>query len=100
MAAEWKCCQDVPGRLLRGGCARFAAVRSPTMPDTVNRELRLRRRPVGRIAPDDFELVRAPVPTASPGEAVVRNLYLSLVRRTASGWKTSSSTCRPSSWAT
>ena len=48
------------------------------MPDTVNRELRLRRRPVGRIAPDDFELVRAPVPTAGPGEAVVRNLYLSL----------------------
>src|SRR5438876_2237881 len=78
MAAEWKCCQDVPGRLLRGGRARFAAVRSPTMPDTVNRELRLRRRPVGRIAPDDFELVRAPVPTAGPGEAVVRNLYLSL----------------------
>src|SRR5438876_8634669 len=78
MAAEWKCCQDVPGRLLRGGRARFAAVRSPTMPDTVNRGLRLRRRPVGRIAPDDFELVRAPVPTAGPGEAVVRNLYLSL----------------------
>ena len=48
------------------------------MLDTVNRELRLRRRPVGRIAPDDFELVRAPVPTAGPGEAVVRNLYLSL----------------------
>ena len=33
---------------------------------------------MGRIAPDDFELVRAPVPKASPGEAVVRNLYLSL----------------------
>src|SRR2546427_7493714 len=53
-------------------------VRSSIMPETVNRELRLRRRPVGRIAPDDFEVVRAPVPTAGPGEAVVRNLYLSL----------------------
>src|SRR5438067_217789 len=53
-------------------------VRSSIMPETVNREFRLRRRPVGRIAPDDFELVRAPVPKAGPGEALVRNLYLSL----------------------
>jgi NADPH-dependent curcumin reductase CurA len=43
-----------------------------------NRRILLRRRPEGRIRPDDFELVRAPVPTPGPGQALVRSCYLSL----------------------
>lgn len=48
------------------------------MPDAVNRQFRLRRRPTGRVTPEDFELVEAPVPKAGPGQAVARLLYLSL----------------------
>ena len=48
------------------------------MTDAVNRQIRLRRRPVGRIEADDFELVEAPVPSPGPGQAVARLLYLSL----------------------
>ena len=48
------------------------------MAHAVNRQWRLKSRPVGRITPDDFELVEAPVPTAGAGEAVARLLYLSL----------------------
>jgi len=48
------------------------------MSDPVNRRFLLRRRPVGRIRPDDFQLVREPVPVPGPGEAVVRTCYLSL----------------------
>ncbi|MEO8603900.1 MAG: NADP-dependent oxidoreductase, partial [bacterium] len=44
----------------------------------VNRQFRLKSRPVGRITPDDFELVEAPMPKAEPGQAVARLLYLSL----------------------
>ncbi len=45
---------------------------------TTNRQFRLKARPVGRIKPTDFELVEGPVPTAGPGQAVARLLYLSL----------------------
>ena len=48
------------------------------MAHAVNRQWRLKSRPVGRITPDDFELVEAPVPRAGAGEAVARLLYLSL----------------------
>jgi NADPH-dependent curcumin reductase CurA len=44
----------------------------------VNRQWRLRARPVGRIKPSDFELVEAAVPTAGPGQAVARLRFLSL----------------------
>lgn len=45
---------------------------------TTNRQFRLKRRPVGRVSRDDFDLVESPVPEPAEGEAVVRNLYLSL----------------------
>jgi NADPH-dependent curcumin reductase CurA len=44
----------------------------------INRQFRLRARPVGRVQPSDFERVEAEVPRAGPGEAVARVLYLSL----------------------
>lgn len=40
--------------------------------------LRQTRRPDGAPRPDDFELVEAPVPELSPGQMLVRNLYLSV----------------------
>lgn len=48
------------------------------MQKDVNRQFRLKRRPVGRIQTSDFDLVEGPVPTAGDGEVVVRVLYLSL----------------------
>ncbi|MGD9763429.1 MAG: NADP-dependent oxidoreductase [Candidatus Binatia bacterium] len=48
------------------------------MDTAVNRQYRLKARPEGRIKPGDFELVRSEVPKAGPGEAVARQLYLSL----------------------
>ena len=42
----------------------------------VNRQWRLRSRPVGWVKESDFELHREPVPTPGPGQALVRNLYL------------------------
>ncbi len=43
-----------------------------------NRQWVLRTRPVGEIGPECLELVEGPIPTAGPGEVVVRTLYLSL----------------------
>ena len=48
------------------------------MTNDVNRQFRLRRRPVGRIKDSDFEYVESPIPLPEDGEVVVRNLYLSL----------------------
>jgi NADPH-dependent curcumin reductase CurA len=44
----------------------------------INRQFRLKSRPVGRIKASDFEYVESPIPLPEEGEAVVRNLYLSL----------------------
>lgn len=43
-----------------------------------NRRFLLRFRPEGRIEPDDFEQVEEEVPEPGDGQALVRNLYLSL----------------------
>ncbi len=48
------------------------------MSPTVNRQLRLVRRPTGMVQDSDFEMHREPVPTPGPGEVLVRNLFLSL----------------------
>jgi len=48
------------------------------MKNDVNRQFRLKSRPVGRIKDSDFEYVESPIPQPKEGEAVVRNLYLSL----------------------
>jgi NADPH-dependent curcumin reductase CurA len=43
-----------------------------------NRQVLLRRRPVGMPTPDDFEIVSSPVPAPGAGEVFSRTLYLSL----------------------
>src|SRR5262245_848513 len=44
----------------------------------VNRQIVLRRRPVGEPALEDFELVTSPIPRAEVGEVLTRTLFLSL----------------------
>jgi NADPH-dependent curcumin reductase CurA len=48
------------------------------MPTSVNRQIVLRRRPVGMPRPDDFDLVEAPLPAPKDGEILSRTIYLSL----------------------
>src|SRR5258705_2196099 len=48
------------------------------MPTPVNRQIVLRRRPVGMPKPGDFDLVESPVPAPGDGEILTRTLYLSL----------------------
>ena len=48
------------------------------MAAAVNRQFRLKSRPVGRLKPSDFDLVEAPIPKAGAGQAVAKLLYLSL----------------------
>ena len=48
------------------------------MKNDVNRQFRLKNRPVGRIKNSDFDYVETPIPELAEGEALVRNLYLSL----------------------
>ncbi|MDP3858772.1 MAG: NADP-dependent oxidoreductase [Stagnimonas sp.] len=48
------------------------------MPATLNRRFLLRERPVGDFDPKVLQRVVEPVPTPGPGEALVRNRYLSL----------------------
>jgi NADPH-dependent curcumin reductase CurA len=47
------------------------------MPD-INRQLILRNRPKGLLAPGDLELVEAPVPTIRDGQALAKVKYLSI----------------------
>ena len=42
------------------------------------RQILLRRRPVGRPGPDDFELVETPAPSVADGDVLRRTIYLSL----------------------
>ncbi|HEY7038421.1 MAG TPA: NADP-dependent oxidoreductase [Methylomirabilota bacterium] len=48
------------------------------MPTPVNRQIVLRRRPVGMPKPGDFDLVESPAPTPKDGEVLTRTIYLSL----------------------
>jgi NADPH-dependent curcumin reductase len=43
-----------------------------------NRQVRLKRRPVGEPKPDDFELAEAPIPSPGDGQVLSRTIYLSL----------------------
>src|SRR6185503_14098706 len=45
---------------------------------TMNRQIVLKRRPVGLPRPDDFELVESSAPAPGDGEVLVRTIYLSL----------------------
>jgi NADPH-dependent curcumin reductase CurA len=51
----------------------------------VNRQWLLARRPEGLVSSDDFRLSESPAPEPGDGEALVRNLYLS-VDPTQRGW--------------
>ena len=51
----------------------------------MNRQWLLARRPEGQVSSADFRLVETPVPEPADGEALVRNLYLS-VDPTQRGW--------------
>lgn len=48
------------------------------MPTLTNRQIRLRRRPAGLVAPDDTELVTVPAPEPADGEALVRTTYVGM----------------------
>ena len=48
------------------------------MPTSVNRQIVLRRRPVGMPKPGDFDLVESPLPAPKDGEILTRTIYLSL----------------------
>ncbi|MCV7420249.1 NADP-dependent oxidoreductase [Mycobacterium yunnanensis] len=48
------------------------------MSDLTNRQIVLRRRPHGLVAPDDTELVVAPAPRPADGEALVRMTYVGI----------------------
>jgi len=43
-----------------------------------NRDIRLKRRPLGLPTPDDFEQVEGDVPAPGPGQILVRNLFMSV----------------------
>jgi NADPH-dependent curcumin reductase CurA len=43
-----------------------------------NREIHLKRRPVGMPVEDDFELVERPIPEPGPGQFVVRNVWMTV----------------------
>jgi hypothetical protein len=43
-----------------------------------NREIRLRRRPVGMPTEGDFELAETPIPTPAHGQVLVKNIYMSV----------------------
>ncbi len=48
------------------------------MLETVSREIRLKRRPVGLPAESDFELAQVPIPEPGVGQVLVRNIYMSV----------------------
>src|SRR6201996_3633549 len=48
------------------------------MTNQKSQEIRLKRRPVGMPALDDFELAETPVPTPGEGQVLVRNSYMSV----------------------
>lgn len=48
------------------------------MSERINRQIVLARRPLGDVAPDDFEHVTAPVRDLAPGEFLVQNRWLSI----------------------
>lgn len=48
------------------------------VPDLMNRQILLRRRPTGLVQPGDTELVTSPAPEPADGEALVRNTYVGI----------------------
>lgn len=54
------------------------SVASTLVSDLMNRQVVLRRRPGGLVAPDDTELISAPAPEPADGEALVRVTYVGI----------------------
>ncbi len=48
------------------------------MPESINRAVLLKSRPLGAPTADNFELVESPVPAPKEGEVLIRTIYLSL----------------------
>lgn len=48
------------------------------MPELTNRQVVLRRRPTGLVAPGDTELISGPAPDLAEGEALLRTTYVGL----------------------
>ncbi|WP_044512750.1 NADP-dependent oxidoreductase, partial [Mycobacterium simiae] len=48
------------------------------MPDMLNRQILLRRRPTGLVQPEDTELTSGPAPEPADGEALLRTTYVGL----------------------
>ncbi|MDT5102839.1 MAG: hypothetical protein QOI25_352, partial [Mycobacterium sp.] len=48
------------------------------MPDRLNRQILLRRRPTGLVGPGDTELVSGPAPELADGEALLRTTYVGM----------------------
>lgn len=48
------------------------------MPEEIAREIRLKSRPSGLPAPENFEIIQVPVPKPRDGEFLVRNLWMSV----------------------
>jgi NADPH-dependent curcumin reductase CurA len=48
------------------------------VPDLINRQILLRRRPTGLVHPGDTELVASPTPRPAQGEALVRTTYVGI----------------------
>ncbi len=48
------------------------------VPDLMNRQILLRRRPAGLVKPDDTELVGSPAPEPAEGEALLRTTYVGI----------------------
>ncbi|WP_179105560.1 NADP-dependent oxidoreductase [Burkholderia pseudomallei] len=63
-----------------GACRPFPFLPKvmPIMSTPVNRQLRLKARPDGRVGHEHFTLAEAPLPALGPGEMLVRVLYLSM----------------------
>lgn len=55
------------------------------MPQSANRQVRLKSRPSGIPQAEHFEIVEAPVPNPADGQVLVRNIYLS-VEPAMRGW--------------
>ncbi|MEO5607795.1 MAG: NADP-dependent oxidoreductase, partial [Polaromonas sp.] len=49
-----------------------------TQSPTLNRQIQLASRPVGAPTSANFKLATSPVPTAGPGQLLLRTVYLSL----------------------
>jgi NADPH-dependent curcumin reductase CurA len=52
--------------------------RKGTMRKTINREIRLKNRPMGMATENDFELVEATIPEIEKGQILVRNAFISV----------------------